>query len=237
METLLPDAPPAAALSVVAEHPDFWVLAKPAGLSFHGEQGEAGCVMLARDITGETALHPVHRLDRMTSGLLLLARHAEAARQLGALFAAGAVEKTYLALSDCPPGKKQGWIKGGMVKGRQGSWRLTRDTGPQAITRFVSQGLLGEGLPAGLRLFAVFPQTGRTHQIRVALKSLGSPILGDRRYGGSMADRGYLHAFCLRFDWQGGRQEFTLLPDTGVYYRHPVCLQGIEALCVKQLCG
>lgn len=197
-------------LILAAHHPDFIVAAKPAGVSFHQDGETPGFVAQVKAELGEPGLHPVHRLDRITSGLVLFARHADAARAFGRMFEAGEVRKTYLALSDHKPAKKQGWVKGAMLKGRGGDWRLAREDGPWAVTRFDSQ-----SLAPGLRLFLLYPHTGRTHQLRVAMKSLSAPILGDARYGGSHADRGYLHAWRLDFDWLGETQRFALLPTEG----------------------
>lgn len=194
---------------ILARHPDFIVTAKPAGLSFHAEEGENGFVATIKTLSACPDLHPVHRLDRITSGLTLFATNAAAAREFSRMFEAGEIAKYYLALSDRKPGKKQGAIKGQMCKGRGGNWRLGT-TGPLAVTQFFSF-----GLGAGRRLFVVRPRTGRTHQIRVALKSLGAPILGDVRYGGTESDRGYLHAFVLQFIWKGEPQRFEFLPEAG----------------------
>jgi tRNA pseudouridine32 synthase/23S rRNA pseudouridine746 synthase len=65
------------------------------------------------------------------------------------------------------------------------------------------------------RLYLVEPKTGKTHQIRVALKSLGCAILGDKRYKGADADRCYLHAFSLSFSWQGQVMKFQCEPIEG----------------------
>ncbi|WP_341501229.1 TIGR01621 family pseudouridine synthase [Gallaecimonas sp. GXIMD4217] len=173
-------------------HPRFHVIHKTAPMSFHSEDGPG----LFEAIKAELAepLWPVHRLDRVTTGLLLVARDAEACAELCALFAEHRVDKCYLALSDRKPGKKQGWVKGDMAKGRRGAWKLLRSTTNPAVTRFDSQ-----SLGPGLRLYRLWPQTGRTHQLRVAMKSLGAPILGDDLYGGSAHDRVCLHAHALRF--------------------------------------
>lgn len=195
---------------LIAEHPDFMLVMKPAGCNFHSDDGTPGFVVQTREILGEPALMPVHRLDRITSGLVLLARHADAAREFGRMFEAGEIHKCYLALSDHRPSKKQGWVRGAMLKGRGGSWRLSREGTSNCVTQFFSFSA-GEGL----RLFVLRPLTGRTHQLRVALKSLGSPILGDERYGGSPADRGYLHAYALRFTWGNVCYDFVEGPDEG----------------------
>lgn len=206
-----------------AAHADFIVAAKPPGVSFHQDGATPGFVAQVKAELGEDGLHAVHRLDRITSGLVLFARHVDAAREFGRLFEEGRIAKTYLALSDRKPSKKQGWVKGAMLKGRGGDWRLAREGGPLASTRFDSV-----GLEPGLRLFRLWPQSGRTHQLRVAMKSLSAPILGDARYGGSMADRGYLHAWKLDFTWRGEPQRFVLPPREGERFRSPALTACLE---------
>ena len=113
------------------------------------------------------------------------------------LFAAKTMRKTYLALGTDKPSKKQGWIKGDMEKSRRGTWKLMRSMENPAVTKFNSH-----SLEPGLRLFVLHPHTGKTHQLRVAMKSLGSPILGDTLYGGKPASRMFLHAWKIKFDYQ-----------------------------------
>jgi tRNA pseudouridine32 synthase/23S rRNA pseudouridine746 synthase len=198
----------------VFEHADFFVFDKPAGASFHSEDGKGCFAQLQAQYPDET-LFPVHRLDKITSGLLLVARNKQTARQLGELFASRAISKTYIALSDHKPTQKQGKISGDMQRTRDGNWKLLRSTDSPAITRFISH-----SLAPGLRLFVLHPQTGRTHQLRVMMKALGCPILGDARYGGSPADRGYLHASRLQFDWHGATIAITALPASGELFSH-----------------
>lgn len=181
----------------VFEHDDFFVFDKPAGISFHSEQGTGFFAQLQANHPEET-LFPVHRLDRITSGLLLVARNKNAAQILGEMFASHRIHKTYIALSDQTPNKKQGTVIGDMERSRNGQWKLLRSRDNPAITRFASRALAPH-----LRLFTLKPQTGRSHQLRVAMKALGSPIIGDARYGGTPADRGYLHALQLSFEWRG----------------------------------
>ncbi len=199
-------------MKALFEHPDFFVFVKPAGMNFHSEEG-AGFVVLASEAAGER-LFPVHRLDKMTSGLVLLARSAEAARQLTERFETRRIEKYYLALSLRKPKKKQGWIRGDMLKARRGNWKLAKTTKNPALTRFVSC-----ALREGERAFLVKPYTGKTHQIRVALKSLGSPVAGDTRYADAAEalkeERGYLHAYALRFEYGGETFSFTVAPSEG----------------------
>lgn len=229
-------------MNIVVQYPDFWVVNKPAGMSFHREGEALGLLDEVRAITGEETLFPVHRLDRLTSGLVLVARSAKSAAELGKLFATGGVEKYYLALSNRTPTKKQGLVQGRMIKGRSGAWRLgpVSPETPSASTQFFSYGLgkmLGGDAVSGnaaqtIRLFLVRPRTGRTHQIRVALKSLGSPILGDERYGscGVPVDRGYLHAYALRFSWRGEVVSFVQPPVTGTYFTSAVTVEKLQGI-------
>jgi tRNA pseudouridine32 synthase/23S rRNA pseudouridine746 synthase len=223
---------PAATPRIIAQQADYFLIEKPAGLGFHQENGEIGLVDAVRALLPEdqrSALFPVHRLDRLTSGLVLFARSAAAAKEFGERFANGGIDKLYLALSARSPSKKQGWIKGAMLKGRNGSWRLAASGGPWAVTQFFSYGLANTE-SKGLRLFVVRPRSGRTHQIRVALKSLGSPILGDSRYAGPPADRGYLHAWALRFEWQGEMHSYQLAPSSGSAFVDPQLTERLRAL-------
>lgn len=113
-----------------------------------------------------------------------------------------------------------------MVRARAGCWRLAREGEYLARTEFHSY-----SVRPGLRLFVLHPHTGRTHQLRVALKSLSAPILGDGRYGGSPADRGYLHACALRFEWAGACYCFEQLPCEGSVFAEPMVHEQILSLC------
>lgn len=197
-------------LAIVQTHPDWIIVNKPSGISMQQEQGQPDELSLLQ-LTLATAqqydinlqrLWPVHRLDKATSGLVIFAKSAEAAAQFGELFAHQKITKHYIALAQGKPKKKQGWVKGDMEKGRNGSWLLKRSLLAPAITYFNSCAIESVHGNA-IRFYLVTPKTGKTHQIRVALKSLGCPILGDERYKGNPADRCYLHAFCLEFNWQG----------------------------------
>lgn len=196
-------------LNIIGQTADFVVLNKPAGLSFHSEDGP-GLVVLAEQQLGEK-LYAVHRLDKITSGLIMLARSSAAAAELTRQFSNRQIEKFYLALSCHKPLKKQGWVKGAMQPARRGAWRLTTEQQQAAITYFVSQGY--QDLP--FRAFLLRPFTGKTHQLRVALKSQGAPIIGDTLYGAEMADRVYLHAYVLALQYAGVSYHFSVLPDSG----------------------
>jgi len=190
--------------SLIFENDDFIVINKQSGVNFHSEDAEFGVVVAAEKAL-ECKLYSVHRLDKMTSGIILLAKSSSIAAQLTALFTNHSIQKYYLAISDKKPKKKQGLIKGGMEKSRRGMWKLTKQQNNVAITQFFSYSL-GEGQ----RLFVIKPHTGKTHQIRVALKSIGSAICGDPLYAEKLKnyDRGYLHAYQIEFNLNGDEFSF-----------------------------
>lgn len=201
----------------IAVEPDFIVVNKAPGVGFHdeqeGEQRVPGLCSRVQEAVAQIShspstdksaepetVFPVHRLDKATSGLLLFARSAKAAAQLSEAFKQKEVEKYYLALADKKPKKKQGRIVGDMAKSRRSAYRLLNSRENPAITQFYSASVC-----PGLRLFLLRPYSGKTHQLRVAMKSLGSPIVGDEIYTGNCHDfsRLFLHAYCLGFDLGG----------------------------------
>jgi len=210
------------AISIIHNHADWIIVNKPSGISMQHEQGDISSASLQQVALAEIKkieaktikLWPVHRLDKATSGLVIFAKNAAAAAEFGQLFSQHKVEKHYLAIALGKPKKKQGWVKGDMVKGRNGSWLLTREQKNPASTYFTSTALETDQAIAK-RLYLVQPKTGKTHQIRVALKSLGCAILGDERYKGAAADRCYLHAFSLVFNWQDQVMRFQCEPIQG----------------------
>lgn len=170
---------------------------KPENIPFHSDDESIGIVRLVRDQHGSESLFPIHRLDRMTSGLMVFAKTTEANEALSRLLESKQCEKYYLAIASAKPRKKQGAVKGDMVKSRRGSFKLLRESSQPAVTRFFARSFSADG--TRLWAFLLKPETGKTHQLRVALKSLGSPILGDKRYSGDPSSRGHLHAYCMRF--------------------------------------
>lgn len=197
----LPDSP---TWEIIFAHKDFVAINKPCGISVHQEEDGISLTQTLCRQLGVERVWLLHRLDKQTSGILLLALNADSASVLAQQFADKTIQKTYLALSTHKPLKKQGWIKGGMEKSRRGTWKLTRNTQNPAITHFDSFSLQSK-----LRLFRLTPHTGKTHQLRVAMKSLGAPILGDSLYGGEAAERLFLHAWNIQFNYQGENINIT----------------------------
>lgn len=212
-------------IPVVFDQAQFVVVDKPAGISVQNETTQSGILPLLTRQLGIDKLWLVHRLDKVTSGLLILAKNADAAAQLSALFASRQIEKYYLAVSDRKPGKKQGTIRGDMIKVRDGKWMLTRGNENPAVSQFFS---FAAG--SGRRGFLIKPLSGKTHQIRVALKSLGSPILGDAKYAGSASDRTYLHAYGLRFSFQDSLISLTLPPTKGDAFLSPSFTEALTEM-------
>jgi len=209
-------APQDDAFKLVECNEQFVIVDKMPGISFHTEDGVLGIVERVKAALELSELYPVHRLDKMTSGLLILARTETANREFSALFRERSVEKYYLAISDRKPAKKQGLIKGDMERSRRRAWKLCKSTENPAITQFVST-----SLEPGKRLYLVRPKTGKTHQIRVALKSISAPVMGDSIYSAETAgqwDRGYLHAFALRFDFNKQSYSYSCMPSVGKYF-------------------
>lgn len=166
-------------------------------------------------------IFPVHRLDRLCSGILVFARGRKNANLLANSFRHQRVEKVYLALSDRKPKKKHGTIRGDMARSRRGTWKLLPSQSRPAVTSFVS--LAVPKRRQGLRLYVLRPYSGKTHQLRVAMKSLAAPILGDTLYHtpfeiSRAEERCYLHSFAIRF--RLNQEEVSLIepPDSGIEF-------------------
>src|SRR5215472_5092672 len=159
------------------------VIDKPAGIAVHPGPGggpdlESGFDALRFGLPYPPAL--AHRLDRDTSGCLVLGRHPKALRRLGALFSGGLVEKVYWAVVEGEPSEPAGRIETGLKKLTRGTgWRMVIDpAGQRAITDYR---LLG--VDRGRAWLELCPRTGRTHQLRVHCAALGCPVVGDPVYG------------------------------------------------------
>lgn len=154
-----------------------------------GPNLEAGFDALRFGLPRPPAL--AHRLDRDTSGCLVLGRHPKALRRLGALFAGGKVEKVYWAVVAGLPAEPQGVIDAPLKKEtRRTGWRMEIDpAGQRAITEYRVLGTAN-----GQAWLELRPKTGRTHQIRVHCGALGCPVIGDPTYGGPGEQALHLHA-------------------------------------------
>ena len=214
-------------LDIVYQTDDFIIIYKPCGLSVHKDQSKIGLTTLLARQLNVPQLWLVHRLDKVTSGLLILALNAESAAEFFRLFFEHHIQKTYLALSNQKPKKKQGLIVGDMQKSRNGAWKLCQSKENPAITRFESV-----SCEPNLRLFILKPQTGKTHQLRVAMKSLGSPILGDTLYGKNTEniDRTYLHAARLQFEFKGQAFDVFIPTKEGEWWQREGVMSQIQKI-------
>lgn len=189
-------APPAA-LVVLAETTDVLAVNKPAGLAAQPTpDGAPNLLDLATAQLG-TPAGLVHRLDKETSGVTVFGKTKSATTRLAAAFREGRASKEYLAIvsAELPD---RGSIDTALQKdpSRPGRWRtLQHGDGLSALTHF--EVVLRHD---GLCLVRLLPKTGRTHQLRAHLTSLGAPIVGDRLYGGATGPRCLLHARRLEID-------------------------------------
>ncbi|UIJ44974.1 RNA pseudouridine synthase [Sphingomonas cannabina] len=161
------------------------VLDKPAGLPVDRPRDRSPSVeSMADELTFGFRRLPVavHRLDRDTSGCLLLARNPGAVKRFGQAFEAGQVTKRYLAVLEGVPERGEGVIDLPLAKvsTREAGWRMTGSpNGKKAVTRWRTVTVRDDRA-----LVEFLPETGRTHQLRVhAAEGLGLPIVGDRVYG------------------------------------------------------
>lgn len=222
--TLIPESIP---LDVLFENSDVVVINKPAGMVVHPAAGhDRGTLVHAllghlpdlEGIGGEERPGIVHRLDKETSGLMIVARNERAHRYLQDQFRLRRVEKTYLALVDGRPSTPSGRIEAPIGRDpiqRKRMAILPPGKGREAISEYHTL----ETFPAHT-LLEVHPLTGRTHQIRLHMAFLGCPIVGDTVYGRKKPtlpiSRHFLHAFRLKIILPGEASPRTFeapLPD------------------------
>ncbi|WP_051907032.1 pseudouridine synthase [Methylomarinum vadi] len=210
---------------------DDWLLVvhKPAGLLVHrspiDKHETEFALQYARVMNGGKYVYPVHRLDRPTSGLLVFARDPQTASTLGKAMMAGAVRKTYLAMV-------RGWLpEQGIIdhplrdepedKRRKGEPQAVRD----AVTRYRRLAITEipvaiEGYPTSrYSLVALYPETGRKHQLRRHMKHISHPIIGDANHGRGRHNR----YFAERFG-----QGRLMLAATGMAVLHPVTGERLQ---------
>ncbi len=185
---------PRACLRVLYRDGLILVVDKPAGIAVHPGPGDGPDLESSFDALRFGLPRPpalAHRLDRDTSGCLVLGRHPKALRRLGALFAAGRVEKVYWAIVAGRPPQAEGRAETGLGKlSRGGGWRMVVDpAGRRAITDYRVR-----GAATGRSWLELRPRTGRTHQLRVHCAALGCPVIGDPVYGSPEGEPLLLHA-------------------------------------------
>jgi 23S rRNA pseudouridine1911/1915/1917 synthase len=183
---------------------------KPPGIPVQGTRASVRLSLEAqlKDLLGIEWLTPAHRLDRDTSGLILFATSPEVAHTLHQQFEHRQVQKTYLAWTEPPPAEKHFEVQGYIYQvphPRHARYALATAPRPEARSSQTRFDRLG--VQAARALVRAHPVTGRTHQIRIHLASVGAPIVGDRLYGTAEADltapRLMLHAESLRIRLPG----------------------------------
>jgi RluA family pseudouridine synthase len=185
---------------------DMLILDKPAGLAVHpGRTTPDSLEAHLHHLSFERRDAPLvtHRLDRDTSGCLVLARHRTALKRINRIFAEGGARKTYWAVVRGRPPSDAGTIDRPIAKvsSERDGWRMVaRAEGQRAVSEWL---VLGTG--PGLAWLELRPLTGRTHQLRVHCALLHTPIVGDARYGDTTtAAPMHLHARALTLDAKDG---------------------------------
>lgn len=208
---------------IVYKDKDFLIVNKPAGLPVHAggsvKKGEALVDWLIKkypemkNVGDDPEVRPgiVHRLDKETSGIMVIARNQESFQGLKHLFQTRQVSKKYLALVRGRVAKKSGAVTLpiGILKSH-GVKRTVREKHARAVKEAATEFRVLERF-SDATLVEVLPKTGRMHQIRVHLAAIGHPVLGDRLYGGKGAarpglKRHFLHASSLSFSYPEGRR-------------------------------
>ena len=199
-----PPAPPAR-FAIAWEDEHLIVVDKPVGVVVHPARGHRTGT-LVQALAGHVAGGPdperpgvVHRLDRDTSGLLVLARSEAVHGALARMLATRAITREYLALVEGRPAARTGTIEAPLGRDRRVRTRVSTDTDEPrpALTHFTSERALPQATLLRVRL-----ETGRTHQIRAHLRAIGTPVAGDPEYGRAGLfglERQFLHAERLAF--------------------------------------
>jgi 23S rRNA pseudouridine1911/1915/1917 synthase len=193
-------------LTIIYEDKDILVIDKPAGLTVHPAPGHSSHTLVNAILAHYPSLamsnelvRPgiVHRLDKDTSGLIVIAKNDPAREYIAAQFKSRAVTKVYLVLVKGILSPEQGIIEAPIGRDPHSRQRMAIiEAGKEASTRYQVQKYLDD-----YTLVEVTPLTGRTHQIRIHLSAIGYPVVGDLIYGVKSAylDRQFIHAYRLGF--------------------------------------
>ena len=211
-------------LEIVYENSDLIVVVKPAGMLAHPSHREKNGTLLNAlafhfNRNGGPMVRPglIHRLDRETSGLIVVAKNARAHRILCGQFQRKSVEKLYVALVDGEVMADAGEIEGNIGRhADQKMWGL-KEEGKPSLTRFR---VLRREL--GLTLLELEPVTGRTNQLRIHCASIGHPIVGDKNRGGRRFHRLCLHATRLSFREPTGGDPMSFVSESDFSEPTPV---------------
>jgi tRNA pseudouridine32 synthase / 23S rRNA pseudouridine746 synthase len=191
---------------------------KPRGVAVHASHGKSNNLSkVFEDLRFGLPKTPqlTHRLDKDTSGCLILGRHANALRMMGKLFENNQIEKKYIAIINGSPKESQGVINLPMAKQSERSdfwWMKIDENGKEAITQYQILDSNGK-----YSIIELMPKTGRTHQLRVHMQAIGCPIVGDKIYGDAKEDgKLLLHAQSITIPLYKNKKPITVtapLPD------------------------
>lgn len=223
---LLRAEPEAIEIPIIYEDNDVIVMNKPAGLLTHSkgalntEATVASFIkpkLTDKNMTGNRA-GIVHRLDRATSGVIIAAKNDKALKWLQKQFSTRKTNKTYLAIVEGVPTPEEAIIDAPIERNpkKPQTFRVGGGGRPsQTRYKVLKKSALG-GLSNSYSLLELVPQTGRTHQLRVHLKYIGHPIVGDRVYGHD-GEHMYLHAKSLEIILPDGRQMKFEIPEPKIF--------------------
>ncbi|MCP4923416.1 MAG: RluA family pseudouridine synthase [bacterium] len=205
---------------LVSEEKDFLIISKPQGIATQGGTGQKTSIDAWAQAWAEVFDRPrpliVHRLDKETSGALLMALNRKSAQHFSELLRSHTLQKEYWALVSSIPKKTSGSITFSLEKSKtdRGERVVTDPQGQEALSQYK----VIKSLPKmKVSWLSLFPITGRMHQLRVHCAASGFPIIGDWKYGGGKAQpfsdkkRLHLHSYRLSFeDTQGKMREFCV---------------------------